>query len=342
MRARTAVASRDRGATATRSRLASTGWSGPSGCRAKSAVVTAATSRSSGRRPPPASTAAVWAAISDPPWAASSARSRGPWCRPSTATSTKPASTSSSASSAADSSRVWNGLSGVSRPGENVMPVGRREQQRAAGRQHPSALAQEPPLVPEVLDDLQRHHRVDHAVAHRQRDEVGPRRRHPRVAPPDVPDRLRVVVEREHPRRPAREQVGPVPLAAPRLQHDAPAPRRQRLVDDQVAPEPVVLPRDPGHGPLAGERQLIRRHTHRVGRPSPRPAGKGDSLVTEIATRRRRERRLAVAETGTRRPESADSPSGRKRTTRRGVRGGGGGAGGPGPGRRSPSAPRRS
>ena len=211
--------------------------------------------------------------------------------------------------------------------------VGRREQQRAAGGQHPSALAQEPLLVPEVLDDLQRHHRVDHAVAHRQRDEVGPGRRHPRVAPPDVPDRLRVVVEREHLRRPACEQVGPVPLAAARLQHDAPAPRRQRLVDDQVPSEPVVLPRDPGHGALARERQLIRRHTAPSSPARRHARRKGDSPS--------RKSRLAVVGTETRRHGNGDSPSDRRThpggtDDSPGVRGGGGGAGGPGPGRRSP------
>ena len=54
----------------------------------------------------------------------------------------KPASTSSSVSSAAFSSRVWNGLSGVSRPGEKVIrfgvltsssPPGRRTRAHSAG-----------------------------------------------------------------------------------------------------------------------------------------------------------------------------------------------------------------
>ena len=48
-------------------------------------------------------------------------------------------STSSSVSSAALSSRVWNGLSGVSRPGEKVIRLGVRHQQHAAGPQHPAS-----------------------------------------------------------------------------------------------------------------------------------------------------------------------------------------------------------
>ena len=46
------------------------------------------------------------------------------WCSPSTSTSANPASRTRSASSRGDSSRVWNGLSGVSRPGLKVIRFG--------------------------------------------------------------------------------------------------------------------------------------------------------------------------------------------------------------------------
>ena len=52
---------------------------------------------------------------------------------------------------------MWNGLSGVSRPVENVSRFGVESTSAPARRQHAAALAQEPRLVPQVLDDLQRH-----------------------------------------------------------------------------------------------------------------------------------------------------------------------------------------
>lgn len=72
----------------------------------------------------------------------------------------KPPSVSSSASSAALSSRVWNRLTGVSRPGEGDA-IGRRHQQQAAGPQHSGAFGYELWLIPQVLDDLEVHHNVN-------------------------------------------------------------------------------------------------------------------------------------------------------------------------------------
>ena len=64
-----------------------------------------------------ASARAIWASMIDPPCRASSSASRSPWKTPSIDSTEKPARISSSVSSAALSSRVWNGLIGVSRPG---------------------------------------------------------------------------------------------------------------------------------------------------------------------------------------------------------------------------------
>ena len=60
----------------------------------------------------------------DPPCFASSTARPGPWNTPLIDVTVKPPPTSSSVSSGALSSRVWNGLTGVSRPGENVILFG--------------------------------------------------------------------------------------------------------------------------------------------------------------------------------------------------------------------------
>ena len=72
---------------------------------------------------------------------------------------------SSSVSSAAFSSRVWNGLIGVSRPGEKVIRLGVDISSTPAGPQHASALGDELSLIPQVFDDLE----VDHHVDRRRR-----------------------------------------------------------------------------------------------------------------------------------------------------------------------------
>ena len=71
-----------------------------------------------------ASARSTWASMIDPPCFASSAARPGPWNTPFIDVTVKPPSTSSSVSSGALSSRVWNGLTGVSRPGENVILFG--------------------------------------------------------------------------------------------------------------------------------------------------------------------------------------------------------------------------
>ena len=83
---------------------------------------------------PPATATAICASTTEPPCRASRARSRGPWCRPSTSTSTKPAPVTNPASSPPASSRVWNGLSGESRPGENVSRFGVETRSAPPGR----------------------------------------------------------------------------------------------------------------------------------------------------------------------------------------------------------------
>ena len=70
----------------------------------------------------------------EPPWRASISANRGPWNTPAIDSTSKPASQSSSRSSAALSSRVWNGLSGVSLPGVKVMRFGVEISSRPAGR----------------------------------------------------------------------------------------------------------------------------------------------------------------------------------------------------------------
>src|ERR1700749_1560846 len=113
-----------RTAIATKSRLSSMSRSSAS-TTTKSAEVTAATSASSSAGHGASATArAIWASMIEPPWRASISARPGPWEEPLIDTDVKPASTKSRVSSSAFSSRVWNGLIGVSRPGENVIRLG--------------------------------------------------------------------------------------------------------------------------------------------------------------------------------------------------------------------------
>ena len=146
-----------------RSRLASRGWPGSSGRRTKSAVVTDATSRSSaaGHAARPAATRR---GLGVDQRAAVGGVERA-----------QPRPVVQAEHHDVDETGLDQQLGQLGRrqlprververrvaAGGERDPVRRREQQRAAGGQHPSALAQEPLLVPEVLDDLQRHHRVD-------------------------------------------------------------------------------------------------------------------------------------------------------------------------------------
>src|SRR5271166_5602963 len=96
----------ERTAMATTSRLSSTlrtsAWA-----ISKSAVVTAATSASSSTGQGASATArAIWASMIEPPCRASISASRGPWKTPLIDTDANPASTNSSVSSPAFSSRV--------------------------------------------------------------------------------------------------------------------------------------------------------------------------------------------------------------------------------------------
>ena len=59
------------------------------------------------------------------------------------APASKPAVSSNSVSSAALSSRVWNGLIGVSRPGEKVIRLGVDISKHADWTQHPQAFGDE-------------------------------------------------------------------------------------------------------------------------------------------------------------------------------------------------------
>ena len=79
---------------------------------------------------------------------------------------------SSSVSSSALSSRVWNGLIGVSRPGEKVIRLGVDISSTPAGPQHPDALGDELCLIPQMLDDLEVDHDIDRRVGQRQLGQV--------------------------------------------------------------------------------------------------------------------------------------------------------------------------
>ncbi len=93
---------------------------------------------------------------------------------------------------------MWNGLSGVSRPGEKVIRFGGGHQQHTAGPEDPETLGHELALIPEMLDDLEVHHHVHGASARGQVGEIPPQvHLHPRVAGADVRHRGFVVV---HPR----------------------------------------------------------------------------------------------------------------------------------------------
>ena len=234
----------------------------PASTRSKSSVVTAATSaRSSGGHGASATARAICASMMEPPWRASISRSRGPWNSPLIDTRAKPASTSSSVSSSALSSRVWNGLIGVSRPGEKVIRLGVDTISKPDGTQHPGALGHELGLVPQVLDDLEVHHDVHRRVGQRQLGQVRLHDLHPRVAAADVGHRGLVVVHRDDPAGDAGDQIGAVTFATAGLEHIAArAARRQALVDHLVAAKPVVLDVQIGDGALARQRQ------HRVGR----------------------------------------------------------------------------
>ncbi len=70
------------------------------------------------------------------------------------------------------SSRVWNGLTGVSRPGENVTRVRRRHQQQATLTQNSHAFGDELRLVPQMFDDLKVDDDIHRTVRQRQRGEV--------------------------------------------------------------------------------------------------------------------------------------------------------------------------
>ena len=71
-----------------------------------------------------ATTRAIWASMIEPPWRMSISISRGPWKTPLIDCTSNPPSMSSSRNSAALSSRVWNGLTGVSLPGVKVIRFG--------------------------------------------------------------------------------------------------------------------------------------------------------------------------------------------------------------------------
>ena len=60
---------------------------------------------------------------------------------------------------------MWNGLIGVSRPGEKVIRFGVDISRTPDGPQDPTALGHELPLIPQMFDHLE----VDHDIEHRRR-----------------------------------------------------------------------------------------------------------------------------------------------------------------------------
>ena len=75
--------------------------------------------------------------------------------------------------------------------------------------QHPTALAEELPEVPQVLDDLQRHQCGGARVQDRQRGQVAAHGAHPRVRGRDVGDSRDVVVQRDRAGSPAARASAP-------------------------------------------------------------------------------------------------------------------------------------
>ena len=134
----------------------------------------------------------------------------------------KPPSCSSSVSSAALSSRVWNGLIGVSRPGEKVIRFGVDINSTPRRSQDPNAFGDELRLIPQVFDHLEVDHDINVAVGQRQLGQVAVAHLHPRIAGPHVRDGRLVVVEPDHTACHVGDQVGAVALAAARLEHIAP------------------------------------------------------------------------------------------------------------------------
>jgi len=143
-------------------------------------------------------------------------------------------------SSAAFSSRVWNGLTGVSRPGEN--------------------------LIPQVLDDLEVDHDVHRAVLERQLGQISLAHVDARVARPDVRHGGVVVIQTDDVAGHAGDQVGAVALAGPGLEHDAvDAPVQQPLVHHFVPTEPVILLGQPGDGALPGQGKRVHVRERGIG-----------------------------------------------------------------------------
>ena len=136
-----------------------------------------------------------------------------------------------STSSSASSSLTWNGFSGFSprpTPGEKVSRFGVDSASQPAGRGHACALADEPRLLPDVLDHLEADHGVEGRVRERQRHEVALHRADGVVGASDVVERRQVVVEADDRSATRRgEQGGAVPLAAPGIEH----PRRWSSVE---------------------------------------------------------------------------------------------------------------
>jgi len=145
------------------------------------------------------------------------------------------------------------------RAGGEREPIRRGDDQHAAGAQRTRALAQEALVIPDVLDHLQRGHRVERRRAHRQGREVGAKERCLRVGRRGMLDRHLVVVEPDHPPRDRRNQRRAVTLAAPDLEHQLAAQVGEQGFIGRLMPlELVVLRRDPGEGAFAGERQRAR------------------------------------------------------------------------------------
>ena len=131
---------------------------------------------------------------------------------------------SSSTNSAAVSSRVWYQF-----PLGKVSRFGVLRTRVPSGREDPRALGDEPRLLPQVLDRLQRRDQVEGRVGEAGLDEIAPHHIDLWISPADVAQRRIFIVETGHGVRPGQaEQLRAVALAAAGVE-DAAGPRSARF-----------------------------------------------------------------------------------------------------------------
>ena len=155
---------------------------------------------------------------------------------------------SNSANSAAVSSRVWYQF-----PLGKVRRFGVLRTRVPVRLDDARALGDEPRLLPEVLDRLQRRDEIERAGREGGLDEIAPHDIELWINPADVPQRRMFIVETGHGVRPGQaELLRAVTLAAAGVEDAAGRIDRQigrdPAIGGVVAREPVVLVPDPGRG----------------------------------------------------------------------------------------------